>query len=632
MCGIAGLWLKRWLPGAALSEQAQRMASVLTHRGPDDAGAWIDEGAAVGMGFRRLAVLDLSSAGRQPMRSHSGRYVITFNGEVYNFRELRAQLEGSGCRFRGNSDTEVVLEAIEAWGLRTAVGRFIGMYAFAVWDRRKCRLSLVRDRLGIKPLYYGWSGEAFLWGSELKALKAHPSFCGAIDRNALCLFLRHSAVPAPYSIYQGVRKLPPGSLLTIEAPDPAAVQQVPEIYWSARSVVQAGARDEFPGSAGEAADRLDALLNKVVCQRMVANVPVGAFLSGGIDSSLVVALMQRHAARRVKTFSIGFDETGYNEAPEAHEVALHLGTDHHELYVTPEQAREMIPLLPEIFDEPFSDSSQIPTCLVSRLARGQVTVSLSGDGGDELFAGYPRYLTTAGILKATGWMPVVLRRSLAGRLPGVRGKVWRELLGYRSAEALYFRMVSHWKHPSEVVIGGSEPPTTLSTLQETPGEFDLTRQMMFADLAGYLADDILVKVDRASMAYGLEARVPLLDHRVVAFAASIPASMKIRQGRGKWLLRQVLNRYVPPGLTERPKMGFGVPIGKWLRGPLRDWAEELLAEHRLQQEGYFHPQPIRRIWTEHLNSTRDWQYYLWDILMFQAWLEAQGNPPMAPTV
>ncbi len=631
MCGIAGCWQRMEMGREALPMHARAMACALAHRGPDDAGVWVDEGAALGMGFRRLAILDLSPAGHQPMQSQSGRYVITLNGEIYNFRELRAQLEGAGHQFRGHSDTEVILEAIEAWGLDAAIRRFVGMFAIALWDRRERKLSLVRDRLGIKPLYYGWTGQAFLWGSELKALRAHPSFQEEIDRNALSLYLRHSAVPAPYSIYKDVRKLPPGSILTIEEPTAEAAQRQARIYWSAQAALEEGMQAELPGSELEVTERLDELLNESVRLRMIADVPVGAFLSGGIDSSLVVALMQRQSTRPVKTFSIGFAEAGYDEAPQAREVASYLGTDHSELYVTPEEAQEVIPLLPEMFDEPFSDSSQIPTYLVSRLARSQVAVSLSGDGGDELFSGYTRYLTTRRIWKATGWIPRALRRSLSGLLPGARGEIWCDLLGKPSAEALYFRMVSHWKCPAEVVIGGCEYPTSLTRLQGDAGKFDLCRHMMLADLVSYLPDDILAKVDRASMAVSLEARVPLLDHRVVEFAARVPSSMKIRQGQGKWILRKMLEGYIPRELTERPKMGFGVPIGRWLRGPLRDWAEDLLAEPRLREEGYFRPHPVRKIWAEHLNEIRDWQYYLWDILMFQAWLDAQSKRVAANT-
>ncbi len=626
MCGIAGFWQQGGATQSALTARARAMADALVHRGPDDTGLWTDVEAGVAFGFRRLSILDLSPAGHQPMGSQSGRYVIAFNGEVYNFREMRMELECSGYRFRGHSDTEVILAAIEAWGVHAALGRFVGMFAIALWDRQERKLSLIRDRLGIKPLYYGWMRGTLLWGSELKALRTHPSFREDIDRDSLALFLRHSAVPSPYSIYKNVYKLPPGSMLTVDTPSEEAVMRKPVVYWSAQRVVEDGVRNGFDGNEAQATDQLDRLLREAVRLRMIADVPLGAFLSGGIDSSTVVAMMQSQSQRAVKTFSIGFREDDYNEAPHAREVAAYLGTEHHELYVTSREALDVIPRLPEIFDEPFSDVSQIPTYLVSRLTRSHVTVSLSGDGGDELFSGYSRYRTAQRIWNTMGWLPLSLRRSLGTLLPGRRGEVWRDLLGMPSAEALYHRMVSHWKKPQELVIGGTEPPTQLFRMQEGPGGLEFPRHMMLADLVSYLPDDILAKVDRASMAVSLEARVPLLDHRVVEFAMSLPASMKVRGGQGKWILRQVLERYVPRKLTERPKMGFGVPMGAWLRGPLRDWAEDLLSSDRLRREGYLDPAPVRKIWEDHLSGARDWQYYLWDVLMFQAWFGTRSLP------
>ncbi len=603
------------------------MANALQHRGPDDSGAWADAGAGVAFGFRRLAILDLSPAGHQPMASASRRYVIAFNGEVYNFREMRVELEGAGRSFSGHSDTEVILAAVEAWGLEAALRRFIGMFAIALWDRRERRLTLVRDRLGIKPLYYGWSGGALLWGSELKALRAYPGFCGEIDRGALCLHLRHSNIPAPHSIYRNIFKLPPGCFLTFDWPNPQPGAREPVAYWSARRVTEEGAADLFPGDEAEAADRLESLLREAVRLRMIADVPLGAFLSGGIDSSTVVAMMQSQSARPVKTFSIGFPEAGYDEAPYARAVAARLGTEHHELYVTPREALEVIPRLPEIFDEPFSDSSQIPTYLVSRLTRGEVTVALSGDGGDELFCGYGRYASAVSIWRVLGRIPLPLRRAAGALLPGRRGKIRRGILGTPTAEALYRRLISHWKDPAALVPGAVEPSTAAARLGETPGALAFPRHMMLADLLCYLPDDILTKVDRASMAVGLEARVPLLDHRVVEFAARLPLSMKMRGGRGKWILRQVLGRYLPQELTERPKKGFGVPMGQWLRGPLRDWAGDLLSGERLRREGYFDPAPIRRMWADHLSGAGDSNYYLWDVLMFQAWLQTWHSRP-----
>jgi asparagine synthase (glutamine-hydrolysing) len=625
MCGLAGFCQNGGDTKAELRAQVRAMAETLAHRGPDDADEWVDDAAGIALGFRRLSIVDLSEGGRQPMHSASGRHVITFNGEIYNFRELREQLESRGHFFRGTSDTEVMLAAIEEWGLENAIGRFVGMFAFVLWDRHTRRLMLVRDRLGIKPLYYGWMGQTFLWGSELKALCVHPSFRGEIDRGALMLFMRHNYVPTPYSIYKGVLKLPPGCILTIDTN--RLDRPNPVIYWSARKVVEEGLEAPFTGSEDEAIERLDALLRDAIRLRMIADVPLGAFLSGGIDSSTVVALMQSQSRKAVKTFSIGFEEAGYDEAVHAKGVAGHLGTDHHELYVTAAEAQRVIPRLPQIYDEPFSDSSQIPTFLISKMTREHVTVSLSGDGGDELFGGYNRYLVANAIWRATGWMPAHWRRAFA-RIAAVTGKgrnvqMRSEMLTMPTAHALYHRMVSHWRRPEEVIIGGIEPPGVLTGLYGLPEFKNIYREMMYIDTVTYMPDDVLAKVDRASSAVSLEARVPLIDHRVVEFAARLPMRMKIRNGRGKWILRQVLYKYVPARLVDRPKMGFGVPINRWLRGPLRDWAETLLAERRLRDEGFFRPEPIRVKWAEHLACRGDWHYHLWDVLMFQAWVEHQ---------
>jgi asparagine synthase (glutamine-hydrolysing) len=646
VCGIAGFW-DAGSPGPEGHEAvAGRMADAIASRGPDDRGTWADPAAGIALGHRRLSILDLSPCGHQPMEGPGGRWWVAFNGEIFNFGALRRELEGR-YSFRGHSDTEVLLAAVDAWGVQGAVGRFVGMFAFALWDRERRELHLVRDRLGIKPLFYGRMGGALLWGSELKALKAHPKFRGSVDRGALALLLRHNCIPAPYSIWQGVRKLPPGTVLTLRGPDDEAE---PRAYWSAREVAERGMAAPFAGTEAEAADALEALLRDAVGLRMIADVPLGAFLSGGIDSSTVVALMQAQSARPVKTFSIGFQDGGYDEARHAAAVAAHLGTEHTELYVTPEDALAVIPRLPSMYDEPFADSSQIPTFLVSQLARRHVTVALSGDGGDELFAGYNRHLWGKRVGRAVRRVPRPLRALGAGALTALSPRGWDRL--YRGVAPvlppslrqrvpgdkmhklaavlpadgpldLYRRLASHWKEPASVVPGATEPPTLLTR----PGGAalrGLTAQMMYWDLTTYLPDDILTKVDRASMAVGLEARVPLLDHRVVEFAWTVPLHMKLRDGQGKWLLRQVLYRHVPQSLVERPKMGFGIPLDAWLRGPLRGWAEDLLDEGRLRREGFLDPVPVRRLWAEHLSGRGGWQYHLWDVLMFQAWLAEQG--------
>lgn len=655
MCGITGFWdISRQKSALEMQAIAQKMSDTLLHRGPDDGGAWVDAAAGIALGHRRLAIVDLSPQGHQPMVSANGRYIISFNGEIYNFLDLRRELERLGHRFRGGSDTEVMLAAFSEWGLQQAVQQFNGMFAFALWDCQKRILHLCRDRLGEKPLYYGWMGKTLLFGSELKSLKAYPHFQAEINRDALALFLRHNYIPTPYSIYQGIYKLPPATVLTWNGLE---TRSSPIPYWSAKQVAESGVTSPFAGSEAEAAQQLEALLQEAVKLRMVADVPLGAFLSGGIDSSTVVAMMQRVSSQPVKTFTIGFYEDAFNEAAYAKAVAQHLGTDHTELYVTPEEALAIIPKLPSLYDEPFSDSSQIPTFLVSQLARGQVSVALSGDGGDELFAGYNRYFRASKIWQQIGWIPTTLRQVAADALTKLSPDKWNqafchidsllpaqlqhpnpgdklhklaEILAMPNPDAMYRSFVSHWKNPEALVIGSREPPTVLS---DAYGSDSVLRQhwthlpsfiqrMMYLDTVSYLPDDILVKVDRASMGVALEARVPLLDHRLVEFALRLPLSMKINNSGGKWLLREILCKYVPRNLIERPKMGFGVPIDRWLRGSLRDWAEELLSSERLQQEGYFNPQPIRQKWKEHLAGDRNWQYYLWDVLMFQAWLDA----------
>ena len=630
MCGLAGFVLTS--KGVQNPQRVlQNMTDTLVHRGPDGDGVWFDSNAGVGLGHRRLAIVDLSPEGRQPMMSGSGRFVISYNGEVYNHQALRRELEKDGAVFRGHCDTEVILAAVEAWGVERAIKRFVGMFAIALWDRRDRRLYLVRDRLGIKPLYYGVVNGAYVFASELKALRWFPGFTGRLGRDALSLLFRHNYIPAPYSIYEGINKLRPGHILTLNVNDTGT--RDPEItpYWSIAEVAEKGQSRPYIGTEAGAVEELDRLLREAVGLRMRADVPLGAFLSGGVDSSTVVALMQAQSAKPVKTFSIGFHEDGYNEAEYAKAVAAHLGTEHTELYVSPQEAMDVIPQLSTLYDEPFSDPSQIPTYLVSKLARSQVTVALSGDGGDELFYGYPRYFQAQSLWNKVAWLPTAWRRGMGGMLAASPLMRWRlpravsEILSVEGPEALYLRFISHWNNPASIVVNASEPLTvfTHSAYQTELREF--CARMMHLDLMSYLPDDILVKVDRASMGVGLEARVPLLDHRVVEFALRLPSELKLRNGEGKWILRQVLYKYVPQNLIDRPKMGFGIPLDGWLRGPLREWGEHLLDARRLHEEGYLDVSAVRKKWQEHLQGKHDWQYYLWDVLMFQAWQEAEGR-------
>lgn len=646
MCGISG-----FLGGVTAQGGDEalltRMANTLFQRGPDDGGAWCNSAQRIGLGHRRLAIVDLSPAGHQPMISSAGRYVIAFNGEIYNHLNIRADLESLGLtpNWRGHSDTETLLAAIEAWGLEATLQKSIGMFAIALWDQQTNTLTLARDRVGEKPLYYGWQGDGanrvFLFGSELTALKVHPAFSADIDRGALCLLLRHNYIPAPYSIYKGIAKLEPGRILSV-----TLAQQEPGIssYWNALTAARTGVKNPYAGTPEDAVDALDALAKDAVRQQMMADVPLGAFLSGGIDSSTVVALMQTQSSRPVKTFTIGFNEEGYNEAVHAKAVAHHLGTEHTELYVTPEQAMDVIPRLPGLYCEPFADSSQIPTFLVSQLARQHVTVSLSGDAGDELFCGYNRYQITNSLWQKIARVPGPLRTLLARGITALPPAAWDKLapiipgagrhaaigdklhkgagvLASTTVDDLYLGMVSHLRNPADWVIGGQEPPTCLMGLHPDLEGLGAVERMMALDTVSYLPDDILVKVDRAGMGVSLESRVPFLDHRLIEFAWSLPLAYKLRDGKTKWPLRQVLYRYVPPVLIERPKMGFGVPLHDWLRGPLRGWAEDLLDETRLAKEGFFHPGLIRKIWFEHLSGRRNWMALLWNVLMFQAWLE-----------
>lgn len=645
MCGIAGL-MNLTAGGDASRAAAQSMIGCLRHRGPDDNGVWADDGIALAQA--RLSIIDLSAAGHQPMFSACGRFVIVFNGEIYNHQDLRESLDRAGTapRWRGHSDTETLLAALAAWGVRAALERSTGMFAFALWDRQARTLTLGRDRLGEKPLYYGWQGRSFLFGSELKALRAHQDFQAPVDRNALTQFMRLGYVPAPHTIHQGIFKLMPGTFAVLAQDAAPGTPPQAETYWSAQA---AAAQPQDSGmSDEEAIATLERLLSQAVARQMVADVPLGAFLSGGIDSTTITALMQAHSARPVKTFTIGFHEAGYDEAVHAKAVAQHLGCDHTELYVNAREAMDVIPRLPQIYDEPFADVSQIPVFLVSALARRHVTVSLSGDAGDELFGGYNRYTWGASLWRRLGGMPAGLRSAGGAALQGVPPHGWDRLFslaspllpralrqsapgakihklaglaGARNPEDLYRRLISRWQEPQALVRGGTEPAlTSAGGLQAGGGS--LPEQMMLLDQTGYLPDDILAKVDRAAMANSLETRVPLLDHGVVEFAWRQPLHRKIRNGEGKWLLRRVLDRHVPPALVERPKMGFAVPVDNWLRGPLRDWAEALLKEDRLESEGYLDAGLVRQTWREHLSGRRDWSHQLWTVLMFQAWLES----------
>ena len=645
MCGIVGCWGEPAGNADTTAERVERMAASLRHRGPDDSGEWIDPEAGIALGFRRLSILDLSPTGHQPMLSADGRLVIVFNGEIYNFRDLRSDLEKLGDRFRGSSDTEVILAAWRRWGAEATLKRLWGMFALAVWDRDERTLTLARDRIGKKPLYLFRESRQLLFTSELKAILALPEVRPRLDPEALALYLRYGYVPAPHSILVGSEKLRPGHFLVLRDGVPSTSRP----YWDVRALMSAQ-RPSADVTEEQAAEHLDRLLRDAVARRLVADVPVGALLSGGTDSSLVVALIQAQGSQPARTFTIGFHEKGFNEAEAAAVVARHLGTDHTELYVTPEDAREVIPRLPEIYDEPFADSSSIPTFLVCELARRQVTVSLSGDGGDELFGGYTRYLWAERIWKRLGRMPAAVRAPLSRALLTMPAAGWdavyrgleiflprsrrqslggdklrklAEISGSRTQDDLYRRLVSLWKEPAEIARRGVEP----SLLQvEGVGALvpDFTERMMFLDLVTYLPDDILVKVDRASMAVSLEARCPLLDHRVVEWAWTLPLSWKRKDGEGKRILRQVLYRYVPRELVDRPKTGFGIPLDSWLRGPLRDWAESLLSRERLEREGVLAAAPVREAWDAHLSGRRNEQYRIWVILMFQAWKERWG--------
>jgi asparagine synthase (glutamine-hydrolysing) len=633
MCGFAGFWTPTGSTRDACGV-LRRMTHSLRHRGPDDEGYWHDETAGIGLGHRRLAIVDLSPEGHQPMVSREGRYVIVFNGEIYNHQELRAELQLDGIAFRGHSDTEVMLSAIERWGLYRAVERFAGMFAFALWDAAERTLYLVRDRLGEKPLYYTSLESSVLFGSELKALRACPWWRGEIDRDALALYLRHAYVPAPYSIYRSVHKVRPGTVLAFRSGDPTvAPQERP--YWSAQEAVEQALAAPLPDGKAGVVDALDALLRRVVSREMIADVPLGAFLSGGIDSSSIVALMQAQSHRPVRTFTIGFAERRYDEAGYARAVARALGTDHTELYVGPADLLAVVPSMPVVYDEPFGDSSQIPTALLAALTRQHVTVSLSGDGGDELFGGYERYRRGRRLWQMLRRLPVPLRLAvgaMAGAIPGVgRGAIsgervrnWAPVLRVKTFEDMYRELVSLCREPHMLVAHSAELVTVFTDRGRWAATSNSLERMMFLDLTSYLPDDILVKVDRATMAVGLESRAPFLDHEVVEFAWRVPQKLKTRNGDGKVLLRELLRRYVPRPLVDRPKMGFGVPLESWLAGPLREWASDLLAPAKLKRDGLLNATVVADKWQRHQAGTGRCHELLWAVLMFQSWLEAQG--------
>ena len=644
MCGIAGhVDLRRETGAEALAATAGLMAATLAHRGPDDSGIWADADCGVAFGHRRLAVIDLSEHGHQPMISADGRWCVTYNGEIYNYKDLRAELTGAGARLRGDSDTEVLVEGIARWGVRATVERCNGMFAFAAVDRSDRELWLARDRLGEKPLYYWASGQHFLFASETKALRANPRFTATIDPDVITLYLRHGYIPTPHSIFRGVSQLYPGALLRLSL---RSNKSSIERYWSAREVAEAGSRDPLDAGAEIAADQLEALVSDSVRLRMVSDVPIGAFLSGGIDSSLVVALMQLAGDRPARTFTIGFEEAGYDEAADARRVADHLGTDHTELRISAADAMAVVPRLSRIYDEPFADSSQLPTVLVAELARAHVTVSLSGDGGDELFAGYSRYLINAGLWgrisrlpRATRLPAAALLRALpqssydvAARLAGrpAAGQFGHKvhklagMLRHGGPELVYRDLVSNLAQPSLLARSGFEAGSEFTRLGASVDLGTFVEQMMYLDTVSYLPDDILTKVDRAAMSVGLETRVPLLDHRLVEFAWRLPMDLKLRAGTGKWLLRQVLYRHVPRELVDRPKQGFALPLAAWLRGPLRHWADDLLAPDAVQSGGLLRHDAVTTLWGEHLSGNFDWSHRLWAVLMLQQWQDSTG--------
>ncbi|MFH2058531.1 MAG: asparagine synthase (glutamine-hydrolyzing) [Pseudomonadota bacterium] len=650
MCGIAGYYTQS--SQMADSESVLRsMADQMIHRGPDDAGLWYDNLSGIGLAHRRLSIIDLSSEGHQPMHSISGRYTIVYNGEIYNFQDLRANKAFEDITWRGNSDTEVLLAAIETWGVEKTLDCLNGMFAFALWDHQERSLILARDPMGKKPLFYGFNNNVFFFASELKALKAHPKFKPDIDRNVVSLLLRHSYIPAPYSIYKGIHKLIAGTFCRIGLDD-IRHHRLPEVkkYWDLNQIAVHGIENQFMGSHEDLENHLEGILAKAVSRRMISDVPLGAFLSGGIDSSLVVALMQKISAKPVKTFTIGFESKAYNEAESARQVAAHLGTDHTELFVTPEQALDVIPKLPRLFDEPFADSSQIPTYLVSKMTRNHVTVALSGDGGDEMFAGYNRHFWGRHLFEKMNLFPVSLRKTAAGlvktlspgkwnsifsklgsvlpekyrqTMPGDKLAKLSEILTIKDRKQFYYHLTSWWKDPKSIMINAHEPKTVLNSFDDWVPMEDFTHLMQLMDMLTYLPDDILTKVDRSSMGASLEARAPFLDRDVVAFSWQIPLDTKISKHEGKIILKKLLYKYVPEQLVNRPKSGFGIPLDTWLRHELFEWASDLLSFDKLRRQGYFNPKLVSDAWSAHLSGKNNYQYHIWNILMFQAWLEEE---------
>ena len=651
MCGINGFYSKS---ASTYNNIIVKMNQAVSHRGPDANGSWVDKNSGIILGHQRLSIIDLSISGNQPMQSNSGRLVLVYNGEIYNHLEIREELKksNSDIKWIGTSDTETLLEAIDFWGIEKTFNKIDGMFAFGLWDKKKRSLTLARDRIGEKPLYYGWQGKGenkvFLFGSELKGLKIHPEFNGEINRNAIALQMRHSHIPAPYSIYKDIYKLLPGHFLVLKEGDLySSLLPNSKPYWSLTESAINGNFNLSSLTEKEVQKELEEHLKLSVRKQMLSDVPVGAFLSGGIDSSTIVALMQSQSINPIKTFTIGSLEKDQSEAHHAKKIAKHLGTDHTELYISSTQAMEVIPKLPTIYDEPFSDSSQIPTYLVSKLAKQQVKVALSGDGGDELFCGYNRYILSEKFSNIFSTIPTPIRKILGSILKSISNQNWTRMGKcipklkqyqnfedkiYKAANVLeaknmydyYYMLRTNWKNPNEVVINCKEPGTLLTEFKPELRDLNNQQKMMVLDLITYLPDDILVKVDRAAMASSLETRAPFLDHKLIEYIWKIPHSLKFRKGSGKVILKNILNQYVPKNLTERPKMGFGIPIDVWLRGPLRDWGESLLDEKKMQQDNYFDTKLIRDKWNEHISGKRNWQNHLWDILMFQAWKKANN--------